>query len=86
MVLASFSAALAGVEAGLARLRRRALLDSLQAGRDVADVRLALEAVGLQSSPDLEIVTGCRGGVDIRAILRGGSIVTGYPTNLPRNP
>jgi hypothetical protein len=32
------------------------------------------------------IVTGTRDGVDIRVILRNGDIVTGYPTNLPRNP
>ena len=34
-------------------------------------------------------VDGTRGGVDIRVILdpsRGGRIVTGFPTNLPRNP
>lgn len=31
------------------------------------------------------IVTGTRGGVDIRVVLRNGEIVTGYPTNLPRN-
>ncbi|NCT97587.1 MAG: EndoU domain-containing protein [Comamonadaceae bacterium] len=36
------------------------------------------------------IVRGTREGVDIEVILesasRGGRIVTGYPTNLPRNP
>jgi hypothetical protein len=32
------------------------------------------------------VVTGTRGGVDIRIILRNGDIVTGYPTNLARNP
>lgn len=32
------------------------------------------------------IVTGTRGGVDIKVILRGGQIITGHPTNLPRNP
>lgn len=32
------------------------------------------------------VVTGTRDGVDIRVILRNGDIVTGYPTNLPRNP
>ncbi len=31
------------------------------------------------------IVTGTRDGVDIRVIIRNGDIVTGYPTNLPRN-
>lgn len=32
------------------------------------------------------IATGTRDGVDIRVILRDGDIITGYPTNLPRNP
>lgn len=32
------------------------------------------------------VVTGTRDGVDIRVILRGGDIITGHPTNLPRNP
>jgi hypothetical protein len=32
------------------------------------------------------IITGTRNGVDIRVIIRNGDIVTGYPTNLPRNP
>ena len=36
------------------------------------------------------IVTGTRDGVQIQVIIespaRGGGIVTGYPTNLPRNP
>lgn len=34
------------------------------------------------------IVTGSRNGVDIRVVIdnRTGQIVTGYPTNLPRNP
>jgi hypothetical protein len=34
-------------------------------------------------------VDGAKGGVDIRVILdpaNGGRIVTGFPTNLPRNP
>jgi hypothetical protein len=34
------------------------------------------------------VLTGTRDGVDIRVIVdsRSGDIVTGYPTNLPRNP
>ncbi|MDP9072703.1 MAG: EndoU domain-containing protein [Actinomycetota bacterium] len=34
------------------------------------------------------VVTGSRGGVDIRVIVDNntGEIITGYPTNLPRNP
>jgi hypothetical protein len=34
------------------------------------------------------VVTGTRGGVDIEVIIdnKTGEIVTGYPTNLPRNP
>jgi len=32
------------------------------------------------------IVTGTRDGVDIQVILRDGDIITGYQTNLPRNP
>ena len=32
------------------------------------------------------VVEGRRDGVDIRVIMRDGRIVTGYPTNLPKNP
>ncbi|XKF14151.1 EndoU domain-containing protein [Knoellia locipacati] len=32
------------------------------------------------------IATGTRGGVDMKVVLRGGQIITGHPTNLPRNP
>jgi filamentous hemagglutinin len=36
------------------------------------------------------IVTGTRDGVDIRVILgnqkEGGGIITGFPSNIPRNP
>lgn len=34
------------------------------------------------------VLTGTRGSVDIRVIVdsRTGEIITGYPTNLPRNP
>lgn len=34
------------------------------------------------------VLTGTRGGVDIRVVVdsRTGEIITGYPTNLPRNP
>jgi len=34
-----------------------------------------------------QIVEGTRSGIEIRVILdKAGNIVTGYPTNLPRNP
>jgi RHS repeat-associated protein len=33
-----------------------------------------------------KIIDGTREGVDIRVIVRDGRIVTGYPTNIPRNP
>ena len=32
------------------------------------------------------IVTGVRDGVEIKVVLRDNRIVTGYPTNVPRNP
>ena len=34
------------------------------------------------------VLTGTRGGVDIRVVVdtKSGEIITGYPTNLPRNP
>lgn len=33
------------------------------------------------------VVTGTRDGVDITVVIgRDGSIVTGFPTNVPRNP
>lgn len=34
------------------------------------------------------VLTGTRGGVDIRVIVdtRTGQIISGYPTNIPRNP
>jgi len=32
------------------------------------------------------LVEGTREGVNIRVVIRDGRIVTGYPTNLPRNP
>jgi filamentous hemagglutinin len=36
------------------------------------------------------IVTGTRGGIDITVVIeskaKGGGIVTGFPTNVPRNP
>jgi hypothetical protein len=32
------------------------------------------------------LIEGRRDGVDIRVVERDGRIVTGYPTNLPRNP
>jgi RHS repeat-associated protein len=32
------------------------------------------------------LVDGTREGVNIRVVIRDGRIVTGYPTNLPRNP
>jgi hypothetical protein len=32
------------------------------------------------------IVEGTREGVNIRVIIKNGRIMTGFPTNLPRNP
>lgn len=34
------------------------------------------------------VLTGTRGGVDIRVVVdsRTGDIITGYPTNIPKNP
>jgi len=32
------------------------------------------------------IIQGTREGVDIKVVMRDGRIVTGYPTNVPRNP
>jgi hypothetical protein len=33
------------------------------------------------------VVTGTRGGIDIEVVVEpNGKIVTGYPTNVPRNP
>jgi Bacterial EndoU nuclease len=32
------------------------------------------------------LIDGTRDGVNIRVVVRDGRIVTGYPTNLPRNP
>jgi filamentous hemagglutinin len=32
------------------------------------------------------VLEGTRGGVNIRVVTNGSDIITGYPTNLPRNP
>ncbi|MGC0773099.1 MAG: EndoU domain-containing protein [Candidatus Acidiferrum sp.] len=32
------------------------------------------------------LVDGARDGVNIRVVIKDGRIVTGYPTNIPRNP
>ena len=39
-----------------------------------------------QTQGRVTVVTGTRDGVNIRVAIRDGRIVTGYPTNLPRNP
>jgi hypothetical protein len=34
-----------------------------------------------------EVVSGTRDGIDIEVIVKDGNrIITGYPTNVPRNP
>ena len=40
--------------------------------------------VGRQGSRT--VLEGTRGGVRIRVVTDGRDIITGYPTNLPRNP
>ena len=39
------------------------------------------------SADGTQVVTGMRDGVEVRVVVGAdGNIVTGYPTNLPRNP
>lgn len=53
---------------------------------DIAIDPVAWQNAGTQGSRT--VLTGTRGGVDIRVIVNTntGEIITGYPTNLPRNP
>jgi filamentous hemagglutinin len=57
---------------------------------EVVDIRVSMEAITRVPQPNGRIrVDSTKGGVDIRVILdpaNGGRIVTGFPTNLPRNP
>lgn len=53
---------------------------------EISDVATDPKSVFRTGRGGSTIVTGTRDGVDIRVILRNGDIVTGHPTNLPRNP
>jgi hypothetical protein len=53
---------------------------------EISDVATdpASRVVGTQGSRT--VLEGTRGGVTIRVVTDGQDIITGYPTNLPRNP
>ena len=53
---------------------------------EISDVATDPAAVRTAQGPNTQIVTGTRGGVEIKVVVRNGRIVTGYPTNTPRNP
>jgi hypothetical protein len=57
---------------------------------EISDVATDPNAVRLPGRGRRTRVLGTRDGVDIEVILesraKGGGIVTGFPTNLPRNP
>lgn len=53
---------------------------------EISDVATDPASVFTPGRGGSTVVTGARDGVDIRDILRGGDIITGHPTNLPRNP
>ena len=53
---------------------------------EISDVATDPAAVRTLQGPNTQIVTGTRGGVEIKVVVRNGRIVTGYPTNTPRNP
>ena len=53
----------------------------------ISDVATDPAAVRSAGRGGRTIVTGMRDGVEIRVVLEAdGTIVTGFPTNLPRNP
>lgn len=56
----------------------------------IEDVANDPNAIRKQLPGGREIVNGTRDGVDIKVVIespqRGGGVVTGYPTNTPRNP
>lgn len=52
---------------------------------EISDVATDPRSVFTPGRGGSTIVTGTRGGVDIRVVLRDGEIITGYPTNLLRN-
>lgn len=62
MTTDDLSKSLATIESALRRLRREALLQSLQHGLEAGAVRSTLESVGLSSTPELEAVYGWRNG------------------------
>jgi len=57
---------------------------------NVSDVATAPDATHTTGRGGRTISTGTRGGVNITTVTespaKGGRIVTGYPTNQPRNP
>ena len=54
---------------------------------EISDVATDPAASRSRGRNGREIVRGTRGGVDIEVVIEpNGRIVTGYPTNLPRNP
>lgn len=53
---------------------------------EISDVATDRNSIFRPGRGGSSIATGTRGGVDIKVILRGGQIITGHPTNLPRNP
>lgn len=52
---------------------------------EIADVATDPRSIVTAGRGGSTIITGTRGGVRLRVILRDGEIVTGYPTNLARN-
>lgn len=54
--------------------------------QEISDVATDHNSVFRAGRGGSTVATGTRDGVGIRVILRNGDIVTGYPTNLPRNP
>jgi hypothetical protein len=57
---------------------------------EVSDVATDPASKALPGRGGRSIIEGTRDGVDIRVVVeppsRGGRIVTGFPTNMPRNP
>lgn len=57
---------------------------------EISDIATDPKSTVKRSSNGRTEVTGTRDGVDIKVILgnsaEGGNIITGFPTNLPRNP
>ena len=57
---------------------------------EISDVATAPDSTHTTGNGGRTISTGTRGGVDITVVTepgsKGGRIVTGFPTNVPRNP